>query len=60
MSIFEITIQPQRNRTQWPVLIKFQDQDELPIEKNGILQLTEDDQQQLSMLRHQPKDYGVF
>ncbi|MGB3401492.1 MAG: hypothetical protein WBA77_02240 [Microcoleaceae cyanobacterium] len=60
MSIFEISIQSQRNLRQWPVLIKFQDQDKLPIEKNGILQLSQDAQQQLSMLQHRPKDYGTF
>lgn len=60
MSIFEITIQPQQKLTKWPVVVKFEDQDKLPIERNGILQLSEDDQQKLSMLRHQPKDYGTF
>ncbi len=60
MSIFEITIQAQRNPAEWPVIIKFQDQDELPIEKNGILRLSQDDLQQLSMLQHKPRDYGTF
>jgi hypothetical protein len=60
MSIFKITIQPKQHPNEWPVLVQFQDGDELPIEKNGILQLSEDARQQLSMLRHQPKDYGTF
>ena len=59
MSIFEITIQHQRTPTEWPVVIKIEHQDKLPIQKNGTLQLSENYQEKLSMLLHQPKEYGI-
>ena len=59
MSIFEITIQNQRTPTEWPVVIKIEHQDKLPIQKNGTLQLSENYQEKLSMLLHQPKEYGI-
>jgi len=59
MSIFEITIQNQRTPTEWPVLIKIELQDKLPIQKNGTLQLSENYEEKLSMLLHQPKEYGI-
>ena len=60
MSIFEITIQNQRTPTEWPVLIKIELQDKLPIQINGTLQLSENDQEELSMLLYEPKNYGIF
>ena len=59
MSIFEITIQHQRTPTEWPVVIKIEHQDKLPIQKNGTLQLSENYEEKLSMLLHQPKEYGI-
>ena len=60
MSIFEITIQNQRTPTEWPVLIKIELQDKSPIQINGTLQLSENDQEELSMLLYEPKNYGIF
>ncbi|MGF1492143.1 MAG: CHAT domain-containing protein [Microcoleaceae cyanobacterium] len=60
MSLFEITIQPQRQPDEWPVSVRIQDQGGLPIQKMGTLRLGPDDLQQLSGLLSQPKKYGVF
>jgi hypothetical protein len=60
MSIFEITIQNQRTPTEWPILIKIELQDKSPIQINGTLQLSENDQEELSMLLYEPKNYGIF
>jgi WD40 repeat protein len=61
MNIFEITIQRQ-TKNGWPAVVKYtKDSEFLPIRRQGILKLNNDDNfAQLTALLGQPKKYGAM